>query len=92
MVSTFLVLQDQCLACNNQVLKELGTLQGVFGAELDRIEGRIVVHHTEEVTRDKIAGLLASLGFPERPEHQGEEEIKTNETSVSGKTLRITAN
>jgi len=65
MYSTFLVSKSECMACNNQVLKTLGTLQGVFGAEMDRIEGRIVVSHTDEVVRDQIAETLLSLGFPE---------------------------
>ena len=66
MYSAFLVSTTAYMSCNNHILKSLGTLQGVFGAELDRIEGRIVVNHTDEVTRDKIAAMLASLGFPEK--------------------------
>jgi copper chaperone CopZ len=72
MYSTFLVSKTECMACNNEVLKTLGTLQGVFGAEMDRIEGRIVVSHTDEVSRTQIAEALSKLGFPERkedPEH-----------------------
>ena len=69
MYSAFLVSKTECISCNNQVLKSLGTLQGVFGAELDRIEGRIIVNHTDEVTRDKIVELLASLGLQRRNEN-----------------------
>jgi len=69
MYSAFLVSKTECISCNNQVLKSLGTLQGVFGAELDRIEGRIIVNHTDEVTRDKIVELLASLGLQGRNEN-----------------------
>ena len=54
-----------CPACNNQVLKELGKLQGVFGADMDRIAGRITVSHTDEVTQEQIAGVLAKHGFQE---------------------------
>lgn len=82
MYSAFLVSTTECMSCNNQVLKLLGTLQGVFGAELDRIEGRIVVNHTDEVTRDKIAEMLASLGFPERNEDTETEETETNRASI----------
>ena len=63
MYSTFLVSTSECMTCNNQVLKTLGTLQGVFGAEMDNIDGRIVVSHTEEVTRNEIESILIKLGF-----------------------------
>lgn len=94
MYSTFLVSKSQCMACDNQVLKTLGTLQGVFGVEMDRIEGHIVVTHTEEVTRDEIGEKLVSLGFPEREEKevdihesQEEKEIETDEPSIWGCAL-----
>lgn len=70
MYSAFLVSKSECMTCNNQVLKTLGTLQGVFGAEMDRIDGRIVVSHTEEVTWEEIGAILLSLGFPERQTEQ----------------------
>lgn len=70
MYSTFYVLKSQCMTCNNEVLKTLGTLRGVFGAELDRIDGRIVVNHTDEVSRDAIAATLDSLGWSEIPQDQ----------------------
>lgn len=53
------------MTCNNQALKELGKLQGVFGAEIDRTDGHITVSHTDEVTREKIAEVLVTLGFSE---------------------------
>ena len=65
MYSKFLVSKTECITCNNQVLKDLGTLQGVFEAEIDRIEGTIIVSHTEEVTREQIAAKLALLGLPD---------------------------
>ena len=63
MYSTFDVNGEGCLVCNNQVLGRLGNLQGVFGAEVDYINGRVVVSHTDEVTREDIAGVLNELGF-----------------------------
>ncbi len=72
MYSTFLVSTTECLACDNQVLKTLGTLQGVFGVEMDRIQGRITVNHTDEVSRVEIAENLHSLGFPQREEENDE--------------------
>jgi copper chaperone CopZ len=65
MYNTFKVSSSGCISCNNEVLKELGTLQGVFGAEIDRLEGLITVSHTDEVTRKKIAETLNKLGLPE---------------------------
>ncbi len=85
MYSTFLVSKSECMACNNQVLKTLGTLQGVFGAEMDRIEGRIVVSHTDEVSRTQIAEMLTKLGFPERKEDT--EEPEYDEPSIWGCAL-----
>ena len=58
MYSEFTVSESECLLCTNQLLKELGKLQGVFGAEVDRISGRIVVSHTDEVSRAQILEIL----------------------------------
>jgi hypothetical protein len=70
------------MTCNNQVLKTLGTLQGVFGAEMDNIEGRIVVSHTDEVTRSQLSEILSSVGLIEIPEN-----ISTDEPSIWGCAL-----
>jgi hypothetical protein len=86
MYTTFLVSKDQCLTCNNQVLKELGKLQGIFGAELERIDGRIVVSHTDEVSREEIAKILKEIGFPERTD-DNTTEIKPDEPSIWGCAL-----
>jgi len=73
------------MTCDNKVLKTLGTLQGVFGAEMDRIEGRIVVNHTDEVSRDKIAATLDELGWKEIP--QEGDEVDYDEPSIWGCAL-----
>ncbi|MBN2766827.1 MAG: hypothetical protein JXR27_10685 [Paludibacteraceae bacterium] len=85
MYSTFYVSQSQCMTCNNEVLKTLGTLRGVFGAEMDRIDGRIVVNHTDEVSRDEIAATLDSLGWKEIP--QDEAPVDYDEPSIWGCAL-----
>jgi len=98
MYSTFLVSKSECMTCNNKVLKTLGTLQGVFGAEMDRIDGRIIVSHTDEVSRNEIAVVLLSLGFPENKESKAKDqvqsevqeeqkEIETDEPSIWGCAL-----
>ena len=90
MISTFLVSKTDCMTCNNQVLKSLGTLQGVFGAEMDRIDGNIVVSHTDEITREEIGRTLASLGFHEIMEDFEETqytEQETDEPSIRGCSL-----
>jgi len=90
MISTFLVSKTDCMTCNNQVLKSLGTLQGVFGAEVDRIDGNIVVSHTDEITREEIGKTLASLGFHEIMEDFEETqytEQETDEPSIRGCSL-----
>ena len=85
MYSTFYVSQSQCMTCNNEVLKTLGTLRGVFGAEMDRIDGRIVVNHTDEVSRDEIAATLDSLGWKEI--QQDEASVDNDEPSIWGCAL-----
>lgn len=88
MYSTFLVSKSQCMTCNNEVLKQLGTRQGVFGADMDRIEGAITVHHTDEVSREDLRELLDSLGWSELPRPEGEEgEIDYDEPSIWGCAL-----
>lgn len=82
MYSTFFVSKSECMTCNNQILKSLGTMQGVFGAEMDRINGRIEVSHTDEVTRDQIGRILQSLGLPEI-----ENKIENDEPSIWGCAL-----
>ena len=74
MYSTFYVSKSQCMSCNNEVLKELGTLQGVFGAEMERIDGKIVVHHTDEISRNLIAAKLDTLGWNEIQSEPGHDE------------------
>ena len=82
MYSTFIVSTSECMTCTNQTLKSLGTLQGVFGAEIDHIEGKIVVSHTEEISREEIEKMLESLGFKsEKP------EIEKDEPSIWGCAL-----
>jgi cation transport ATPase len=90
MISTFLVSKTDCMTCNNQVLKSLDTLKGVFGAEMDRIDGNIVVSHTDEITRKEIGRTLASLGFHEIMEDFEETqytEQETDEPSIRGCSL-----
>ncbi|GAB1416852.1 hypothetical protein MASR2M117_22580 [Paludibacter sp.] len=65
MNSTFKVSKSQCMVCNNEVLKQLGFLQGVFGAEIDRIDGVISVNHTDEIDRKTISSKLDELGWKE---------------------------
>ena len=85
MYSTFYVSKSQCMTCDNKVLKTLGTLRGVFGAEMDRIEGMIVVNHTDEVTREQIASILDELGWKEIPQEKS--EIDYDEPSIWGCAL-----
>jgi len=73
------------MTCDNKALKTIGSLQGVFGAEIDRIEGRIVVNHTDEVTREAIAETLDSLGWKEIP--QEKTEVGYDEPSIWGCAL-----
>ncbi|PVX51000.1 copper chaperone CopZ [Balneicella halophila] len=52
-----------CVTCNNAILQDLGSLQGVFGATIDRINGKISIIHTDEISRDSLKEKLSGLGF-----------------------------
>jgi len=82
MYSTFKISETDCMSCTNVTLKNLGTLRGVFGAEIDRISGDILVNHTDEVCREEISSMLESLGYKEIPE-----EIESDEPSIWGCAL-----
>ncbi len=82
MYSTFILSKSECLSCTNKTLKEIGTLQGVFGAEVDRINGKIEVSHTDEISRDKIASKLEEIGFVLE-----KNEIEPDEPSIWGCAL-----
>ena len=63
MYSTFKISESECASCTNKTLKNLGTLQGVFGAEVDRINGKIDVSHTDEISRKQILEALKKEGY-----------------------------
>ncbi len=86
MYSTFNVSKTECMTCTNKILKSLGSLQGVFGAEVDQIDGKITVSHTDEISRVEIAKLLFSLGYPEI-EPNTEYEVNSDEASIWGCAL-----
>lgn len=88
MYSTFLVSKSQCMTCNNEVLKQLGSMLGVFGAEMDRIEGSITINHTDEVTREELRMKLDSLGWTELPRPEDETSgLDYDEPSIWGCAL-----
>ena len=63
MYSTFRISKSECMTCNNQVLKSLGSLRGVFGAEIETIDGKITINHTDEINRKELSEHLKSLGW-----------------------------
>ena len=84
MYSTFIISKSDCMTCTNKTLKSLGTLQGVFGAEIDQVEGKVLVTHTDEISRKEIAEMLLSLGYPEL---ENEQETDYDDPSVWGCVL-----
>jgi hypothetical protein len=65
------------MTCNNQVLKSLGSLRGVFGAEIETIDGKITINHTDEINRIELSEHLKSLGwFP--VENDDDERLRMN--------------
>jgi hypothetical protein len=88
MYSTFIISKSDCMTCTNKTLKGLGTLRGVFGAEIDQIDGKVIVSHTDEITRKEIADMLLSLGYPElENESELNEELNYDEPSIWGCAL-----
>jgi len=88
MYSTFIISKSDCMTCTNKTLKSLGTLRGVFGAEIDQIDGKVIVSHTDEITRKEIADMLLSLGYHElENESEQNEEINYDEPSIWGCAL-----
>jgi copper chaperone CopZ len=63
MYSSFRIKKSDCMSCNNVVLKTLGTLRGVFSADLDRVNSYVLVNHTDEVSRNEIKLKLIELGW-----------------------------
>jgi hypothetical protein len=86
MYSTFIVSTSECITCTNKTLKSLGSLQGVFGAEIDQIDGKITVSHTDEISRNEIAALLLEIGYVEIVNNQ-ENELNYDEPSIWGCAL-----
>lgn len=84
MYSTFIISKSECMTCTNVTLKSLGTLQGVFGAEVDQINGKIEVSHTDEVTRTEILEKLISMGISLVEE---DAEVEKDEPSIWGCAL-----
>jgi copper chaperone CopZ len=84
MYSTFILSKSHCMTCTNKTLKSLGTLRGVFGAEIDQIDGKVLVSHTDEVSRKEIAEMLLTMGYPE---FENEQEIESDEPSIWGCAL-----
>lgn len=86
MYSTFLISKSDCMTCTNKTLKSLGTLRGVFGAEIDQIKGEVAVSHTDEISRKEIAEMLLTLGYPEL-ENNDEPTLNYDEPSIWGCAL-----
>lgn len=63
MYSSFNLIKSQCMTCNNNVHMQLGTLRGVFAVEIESIDGKITVNHTDEISRAEIAQKLDELGW-----------------------------
>ena len=75
------------MTCTNKTLKSLGTLQGVFGAEIDQVNGIVEVSHTDEVSREQLAEQLQALGYPELKQEDDRNPIDYDEPSIWGCAL-----
>lgn len=63
MTTDFKIQIVSCVTCNNAILKDLGSIQGIFGATIDRIGGKISINHTDEITKEILKEKLYELGF-----------------------------
>lgn len=63
MITTITFETSECTYCNNQLLKDLGSVKGIFGAEIDRINGELIIMHTDEVSKNKIIKFLKSINI-----------------------------
>lgn len=87
MNSIFYIEKSDGMTCTNVSLKRLGTLHGVFGADIDRIAGVVTVNHTDEISRNEIAEKLLELGYPEIENPEGNEVIDYNDPALWGDAL-----
>lgn len=87
MYSKFQITDSECLTCANKTLKGLGALQGVFGAEINYIDGIIEVSHTDEVLHKDLENKLIELGFKIVTNLNNKREIETDEPSEWGCAL-----
>ena len=49
--------------CRNSIHKGLGELNGVFGVRVEPQYDRIVIDHTDEVSRAELLSRLEKLGY-----------------------------
>lgn len=54
----------QCTGCSRAIGKEIGVIPGVYGINVDIANKKILVDHTEEVTRTDLEKKLESIGYP----------------------------
>lgn len=65
MYSSFELKKQTCAACHNQLLKSIGMIQGIFGAEVNSIERTITVQHTEEISTEELRKKLILMNLIE---------------------------
>lgn len=78
MKTTIEVENLKCGGCANSIHKSLGTLNGVYGVDINMISGKVTVDHTEEVDGRQITDKLLSLGYPVKGTVEGFDEVKAS--------------
>lgn len=71
--------------CRNSIHKGLGELNGVFGVRVEPQYDRIVIDHTDEVSRAELLSRLEKLGY--EPLEEENLQIEPNENNFCGCTV-----
>lgn len=63
MISVIKFSNITCVGCDNATLKELSSLRGVFGAQVNWERNSIEVKHTDEINKSEIENKLRAIGY-----------------------------
>lgn len=61
----------KCQGCENSIKKELLSVSGVEGVEVNHEADSVTVVHDEQVPRELLTSRLYKLGYPEATEENG---------------------
>lgn len=75
-----------CGGCVNTITKKLNTISGVEKVEVELKSNTVSVNHNEMVSREQLAQMLLSIGYPEATEKNGLlTQLKSVTSCLTGK-------